>query len=292
LDHDFYVAPAQLPKMKSKDKYAVLGNPIEHSKSPQIHQAFALETQQAISYEKILVPLGEFENVLEELIHRGYSGMNVTVPFKLDAFNAANDCSIRARAAGAVNTITIKADGSSYGDNTDGLGLVNDLCNNHNAELAGKSLLLLGAGGAVRGVLQPLLETKPKEIIVVNRTESKAQELVKYFKTHFPELIGDIELSAVSYSACPTQPFDWIINGTSASLVDDLPPIPVTCVSATSCCYDMLYGSNTVFLQWAQQLGAAKCIDGLGMLVEQAAVSFRLWRGLKPHTQAVIEALR
>jgi shikimate dehydrogenase len=267
------------------DQYAVLGNPVEHSKSPIIHAAFAAQTGEDICYNKELVALDAFSESVDALIQQGFKGFNITVPFKEQAYEKADTLSKRARQAGAVNTLIIKEDGSIEGDNTDGLGMVSDIVENHGWALNNKTVLLLGAGGAVRGVLGPLLSEKPKQVVICNRTFSKADNLAKAFAKE-----GNIV--AASFEQLKGE-FDIIINGTSASLAGEMLPIPNAVVGKTTCCYDMMYGDDlTVFLNWAKNLGATKLADGLGMLVGQAAESFKLWRGLKPETQAVIRKLR
>ena len=267
------------------DLYSVMGNPINHSKSPQIHAQFAEQSQQDMLYTAQLVPLEGFDSAAEKFFRHGGTGLNITVPFKEDAYRFADQHSDRAKRAGAVNTLKKMADGSVFADNTDGVGLVRDLTVNNGVVLTDKRILLLGAGGAVRGVLQPLLEQKPAELIIANRTVAKAEQLAADFAD-----LGNIRgcgFDDVEGS------FDVIINGTSASLSGDLPPLSPSVVSDTTVTYDMMYGSGlTVFNQWAHDLGAAKTIDGLGMLGEQAAEAFTLWRGERPQTAEVIVDLR
>ncbi|RFA31149.1 shikimate dehydrogenase [Alkalilimnicola ehrlichii] len=267
------------------DRYAVMGNPVAHSKSPQIHQLFAEQTGQALSYEKILVPLGEFQQALEAFRDSGGKGLNITVPFKQDAREVAHSVSERARAGGAVNTLLFESNGRIFGDNTDGTGLVRDLRNNHAVHLAGKRILILGAGGAVRGVLPALLGELPESITIANRTETKAIELAALFNAKLP-------VKGCGYDALGER-FDIVINGTSAGLTGELPPLPHTLLREGASCYDMVYGDiPTVFQQWALEHDAALALDGLGMLVEQAAESFFIWRGISPDTAPVIEVLR
>ncbi|TWH77544.1 shikimate dehydrogenase [Azomonas agilis] len=267
------------------DRYAVFGNPIAHSKSPQIHRLFAQQTGQDLTYEAILAPLDDFTSVAKDFFQQG-QGANITVPFKEDAYRLADQLTERARLAGAVNTLKRQADGSLLGDNTDGAGLVNDLSNNAGISLTGLNILLLGAGGAVRGVLEPLLAQQPARLVIANRTEEKA--------AHLASLFADFGLVEVSHFEALQTPFDLIINGTSASLSGAVPPIPVLCVQAGhTLCYDMMYSKEpTAFNQWALECGAARALDGLGMLVEQAAESFALWRGVRPETQSVLSLLR
>lgn len=266
------------------DLYAVMGNPINHSKSPQIHSAFAEQTQQDLIYTAILVPLEKFNDEANNFFRTG-RGLNVTVPFKEDAWQYADTYSSRALRAGAVNTLIKKDDGSIHADNTDGIGMVRDIVINNGCDIAGKRVLVLGAGGAVRGILEPVLEEKPLEVVVANRTVSKAQALA----TDFAD-IGKI--TGCGFDQIEGQ-FDLVINGTSASLSGELPPIPETAIHLETTCYDMMYGAEpTVFNQWAQSLNAAVTIDGLGMLVEQAAESFNAWRGVRPESTPVINSIR
>lgn len=266
------------------DLYAVMGNPINHSKSPQIHSAFAEQTQQDLIYTAILVPLEKFNDEANNFFRTG-RGLNVTVPFKEDAWQYADTYSSRALRAGAVNTLIKKDDGSIHADNTDGIGMVRDIVINNGCDIAGKRVLVLGAGGAVRGILEPVLEEKPLEVVVANRTVSKAEALAADFSD-----LGKI--TGCGFDQIDGQ-FDLIINGTSASLSGELPPIPETAIYLETTCYDMMYGAEqTVFNQWAQSLNAATTIDGLGMLVEQAAESFNAWRGVRPDSTPVINNIR
>ncbi|MBU2864357.1 shikimate dehydrogenase [Reinekea forsetii] len=264
------------------DRYAVIGHPITHSLSPQIHTIFAKQTQQALEYEGIELPLTSFETRLWQLIKSGYLGFNVTVPFKGDAFDFVDELSERSKRARAVNTIKILPDGRSMGDTTDGIGLLNDLQDNLGWKFDGANVLILGAGGAVRGVLDPIIAANPASITLANRTLEKAEELADDFAqitpSSFEELSGR---------------FDIIINGTSASLSGQLPPISESLINPDVKCYDMMYSAEpTAFLKWALQLGAVDVSDGLGMLVGQAAESFYCWRGVKPEVKSVIDALR
>lgn len=266
------------------DLYAVMGNPINHSKSPQIHSTFAEQTNQDLIYSAILVPLEKFKDEADNFF-RGGLGLNVTVPFKEDAWQYADTYSSRALRAGAVNTLIKKEDGSVHADNTDGMGMVRDITVNNGCEIKGKRVLVLGAGGAVRGILEPVLEQKPQEVVVANRTVSKAQNLAKDFAD-----LGKI--SGCGFDQIEGQ-FDLIINGTSASLSGELPPVPASIIHLETTCYDMMYGAEpTVFNQWAASLNAAETLDGLGMLVEQAAESFNLWRGVRPESSPVIQSIR
>ncbi|VAW90519.1 Shikimate 5-dehydrogenase I alpha [hydrothermal vent metagenome] len=268
------------------DAYAVMGNPISHSKSPLIHAAFAQQTQQRLDYSAIQVDAGGFEQAVGNFRASGGKGLNITVPFKQEAWEFVDERSERAVQAGAVNTISFNDDGSCMGDNTDGVGLVRDLIENHSIELAGKRILILGAGGAVRGVLGPMLAQQPSEIVIANRTEEKAIALANEFNR------GD-QLRGCGFPSIDDQPFDIIINGTAASLQGDLPPVPATAISNNTCCYDMMYGKEpTVFMAWASEHRALKVLDGLGMLVEQAAESFFIWRGVRPDTREVIASVK
>ncbi|ASP38001.1 shikimate dehydrogenase [Bacterioplanes sanyensis] len=267
------------------DLYAVMGNPIAHSKSPQIHTAFAEQTEQSLLYSAMLVPTDGFDEAVSQFFRRGGKGLNVTVPFKQDAWRYADEHSTRAQRAQAVNTLIRQDDGQVLADNTDGVGLLRDLTDNHGVELRHKRILILGAGGAVRGVLQPLLEQQPAEVVIANRTVAKAQALAHDFDD-----LGRV--SGCGFEALSGL-FDVVINGTSASLVGELPPLPAGLVDGHSVCYDMMYSAETtVFNLWAQQQGAVITLDGLGMLVEQAAEAFALWRGVRPATRDVLEALR
>jgi len=267
------------------DLYAVVGNPIAHSKSPDIQNAFAEQTGEDLFYKTLLAPLDDFEGEVQRFIEHGGSGLNVTVPFKENAYRMADTLSARAQRAQAVNTLKKMDDGTLLADNTDGAGLVRDLIINHSVSLEGKRILLLGAGGAVRGVLQPLLEQNPAGVVIANRTISKAVALADDFSD-----LGRI--SGCGFAEIEGS-FDLIINGTSASLAGELPPVPISVLHQNTITYDMMYGSQkTVFNQWAEDHGAQHTIDGLGMLVEQAAEAFYLWRGVRPQTARVMQAIR
>jgi shikimate dehydrogenase len=268
------------------DRYAVIGNPIEHSKSPQIHTAFALQTGQDLVYERLLGDLEEFEADVRDFFNAGGKGLNVTVPFKERAFQLADQLTERAQSAGAVNTLILLADGSIRGDNTDGVGLVRDLGFNQRFDFAGARILLLGAGGASRGVLRPLLAEAPGELVIANRTASKAVVLAEDMA-----LLGPVE--GCGLDALAGRQFDLIVNGTAAGLDDEVPPIPDDCLAPGGWTYDMMYGdAPTAFVRWGTAHGAEKSLDGLGMLVEQAAEAFHLWRGVRPDTLEVIASLR
>jgi shikimate dehydrogenase len=271
-----------------RDLYAVVGNPISHSKSPRIHSLFAQQTGEQLEYTAIQAPLDDFAGVVTGFFSRGGQGLNVTVPFKEQAWKLADYRTVRAEKAGAANTLYMDADGHLMADNTDGTGLVTDLVTNHRVGLAGARVLVLGAGGAVRGVLGPLLAEGPGSLTLANRTVSKAEGLLQLFA----DSAGPATLEPCGFEA-PDAPFDVIINGTSASLQGDLPPLNPAVIAADTVVYDMMYSLDaTPFNQWALDQGATRVFDGLGMLVEQAAESFRVWRGMTPDTAPVIEALR
>ena len=268
------------------NRYYVIGNPIEHSQSPYIHRRFAEQTGQSIHYDRFLAPLGGFTEALATLIDKGMHGANITAPFKQEAFAQCDQVSHRANRAQAVNTLVVDESGRCFGDNTDGVGLLADLTRNHALTLAHRRLLVLGAGGAVRGVLEPLLQENPACLVIANRTLEKARTLACDFAD-----LGAVE--SCSFDALPRQPFDFIINGTSAGLQGEVPSIPFDSLHRGGISYDMMYASEpTGFVRWGQRAGAARALDGLGMLVEQAAEAFYLWRGQRPDTAAVIAELR
>jgi shikimate dehydrogenase len=264
-------------------KYAVMGNPIQHSKSPFIHSQFALQTKQQLTYVAILVTNTEqaFKQAVREFQADGGLGLNITVPFKMLAAEIATQLSSRVQIAGAANTLYFVGD-EIQADNTDGIGLVRDLTINNNYILTNKNILILGAGGAARGVLGPLLAQQPASCTIVNRTLSKAQDLANLFAP---------QVKAISYAELVDN-YDLIINATAASLQQELPPLPIMDLTATYC-YDMMYAAqDTPFISWCRQHSALQCSDGLGMLVEQAAESFAIWRGIRPNTSPVIQELR
>lgn len=274
--------------MGAPDRYGVIGHPVAHSKSPDIHARFAAQTKQDLIYEPLLAPLSGFADTVQSFMWQSGKGLNVTVPFKLEAHVLAMELTERARAAGAVNTLTfaLGANGTSLilGDNTDGVGLVADIVRNAGISVAGKRVLLLGAGGAARGVLLPLLNEHPAELVIANRTESKAIALARQFAER-----GNV--SASDFTSLQ-QAFDIVINATSASLTTDVPSISPVVFGANALAYDMMYGKeSTVFMRFAEQHGAS-VRDGLGMLVEQAAESFFVWRGVRPDTASVFAELR
>ena len=270
------------------DHYAVVGNPIAHSKSPWIHAAFARQTGQALVYQTLLAPLDGFEQSVTAFRIGGGRGLNVTVPFKLEAFALANHHTPRAEAAGAVNTLAFGPDGI-LGDNTDGAGLVRDLSFNLHCPLVGRRILLHGAGGATRGVLLPLLTSLPASLTIANRTASKAIALAERFIPH----AGRARVDGCGFEELAGRRFDLVINATAASLADELPPLPPGMYAEGALAYDMMYGrGQTPFLRAALADGAARVADGLGMLVEQAAESFALWRGVRPDSAPVLAELR
>ncbi|XOZ32671.1 shikimate dehydrogenase [Halomonadaceae bacterium KBTZ08] len=271
--------------MSEQARYAVVGNPIEHSLSPRIHGAFADQTGDNLVYERLWAPLEGFHDTVERFFAEGGSGLNVTVPFKQQAWEMAGRHEPRASRAGAVNTLWRDGNATLVGDNTDGAGLVRDLSINHGVTLAGARILVLGAGGAVRGVLEPLLGESPAQVVIANRTLARAEGL--------GDLFGDTGAVAASTFEALNGAFDLVINGTSASLQGELPPLPEGLIVPATVCYDMMYSQQeTAFNAWARQQGATLRLDGLGMLVEQAAESFYQWRGVRPETQPVIAQLR
>jgi len=269
----------------SVDNYCVVGNPVAHSKSPQIHAAFAEQTQQNIFYQAIQVDDGKFKAALKEFQAQGGKGLNITVPFKGEAWEISENRSNRAERALAVNTISFDDAGNIIGDNTDGVGLIRDMTINHDISIKDKDILILGAGGAVRGILDPLFDEQPNKVVIANRTVSRAEELTDIFSDR-----GDI--SACGFDELAGSSYDIIINGTSASLQGEVPPLPENLLNDNACCYDMMYSmSDTPFVSWAKAHGATKAFDGLGMLIEQAAESFFIWRGVRPDTAPVIKML-
>jgi shikimate dehydrogenase len=268
------------------DRYAVIGHPVAHSRSPRIHALFAQSVGHAIEYGLILGEPGHFREAVDRFRAAGGRGVNVTVPFKLDAFELASERTGRATQAGAVNTLAF--DGARViGDNTDGAGLVRDIVRNRGFAIAGKRVLLMGAGGAARGVVLPLLDEQPASLAIANRTADKAQALAQRFATHAIGVRGG------GYDAFASERFDLVVNATSASLARQLPAIPEHAFAPEALAYDMVYGEAArPFLMHALGLGASAAADGLGMLVEQAAESFWLWRGVRPPTAPVLERLR
>ncbi len=272
------------------DLYCVFGNPIGHSKSPAIHSAFAAATGQDLHYEARLAPLDGFAAGVAEFVAGGGRGANVTVPFKEEAFRLCARRSARAELAGAVNTLSF-ADGEIVGDNTDGAGLVRDIVANLGVTLNGRRVLLLGAGGAARGVIEPLLGERPQSLTIANRSADKAELLAEIFQNSASTVNATVD--GGNYEKLAGHSFDVVINATSASLAGASLPLPPGLFAAGSLAYDMMYGKGeTPFLALARSQGAARCADGLGMLVEQAAEAFRLWRGVRPATAGVLAELR
>lgn len=265
------------------DKYAVIGHPISHSKSPLIHQAFALQTQQDISYQAIEAPLDGFKSTIERLVSEGYKGCNVTVPFKFEAYKLCKQLTGRAQAAQAVNTLFFR-NGEILGDNTDGAGLLADVEQNLACKLLFKRVLLMGAGGAAHGVIWQIFNAGAT-ITVANRTLEKAQQMVSEFAPY-----GTVIAS--TFEGLEGKSFDVVINATSSSLANELPPLPKGLFKPNSLAYDMMYGKQTPFLKFAAEQGAAQLADGLGMLVEQAAEAFSKWREVRPDSAPVIAQLR
>ena len=268
------------------DQYAVIGNPIAHSKSPWIHSSFAKQLGESVEYNLLSADTDAFSAAIRAFTATGGKGLNVTVPFKQEAWAAADELSDHARKAGAVNTLSFLDNGRIRGDNTDGVGLVRDLIENQSVTLKGRRILMMGAGGAVRGVLQPLLEQSPTEIYIVNRTVERAEELAMLFAE-----LGQI--TAGSYADLTEQgAFDVIINGSSSSLGGELPPLPASIVAPGCHAYDMMYAAEpTIFERWCTDHQVSSVSNGLGMLVEQAAESFWIWRNKRPDTAPVLKAL-
>jgi shikimate dehydrogenase len=267
------------------DRYAVFGHPIRHSKSPRIHKLFAEQTGQLMEYTAQDVPAANFHVAIESFFAGGGKGLNCTIPLKELAWQIADIKSERAQLAKAVNTLAIRDDGRLFGDNTDGIGLLRDLTANLHQALSARRVLLLGAGGASRGILQPLLEQRPERLIVANRTPDKAVRLVAEFAHLGP-------IAARGFDELEGEYFDLILNATAASLSNELPPLPDDLLTPGGCCYDLAYGAEpTAFVRWGIAHGAAQSVDGIGMLVEQAAEAFFIWRGVRPETRPVIEIL-
>jgi len=271
--------------MPNADRYAVIGHPIAHSKSPIIHKLFAEQTGQEIEYEAMDVAPEELEDRIREFIDSGGHGLNVTLPLKQDVLPLLDELTERARLAGAVNTITHGDDGKLSGDNTDGVGLIADLQNNLQLELHDARILILGAGGATRGIVLPLLEQEPAELVIANRTIERAEKLVDDFS-------ASGTLQASGFDDLAGREFDLVINATSAGVHGELPPFPESIIGDKTVCYDLSYSMReTPFVSWAKSLGCKRVFQGWGMLVEQAAESFTLWRGVRPNTQDVLSRL-
>lgn len=272
--------------MNDKRRFAVFGNPIKHSRSPFIHAAFARQCNVSLEYRALRVELGDFERAARAFFAAGGAGLNVTVPFKEEACALADSLSRRAQQAGAVNTLWPDDSGALCGDTTDGVGLVRDMVANLGWQLQGMRVLINGAGGAVRGILEPLLRESPAEIHIVNRTVSRAETLAEAFS-------GLGTLTAGGLDGLAGREFDLIINASSAGLAGEAPPLPAKLLTERSCCYDLLYGAEpTPFMRWAAHHAAWAVSDGLGMLVEQAAEAFYVWHRARPETQPVIHELR
>lgn len=268
------------------DNYGVMGNPVSHSKSPQIHTAFAGQTGEPVVYQAIHVALNGFTAALDEFQRQGGKGLNITVPFKEAACHAVDVVTARVERSQAVNTLSFRQDGTRHGDNTDGIGLIRDLTKNHQIQIAGQEVLVLGAGGAVRGILDPLIDQNPERIVIANRTRSRAVELARQFSDR-------VDITPCDYPDLPGRQFHLVINGTSASLQGAVPPLPDDLLLPGACCYDLMYADeDTVFVSWARAHHAARALDGIGMLVEQAAESFYIWRGIRPDTGPVMAMLR
>ena len=265
------------------DRYAVVGYPVEHSRSPTIHQLFAKQTGESLSYELLPAEPDDFETAVRGFAAAGGKGLNVTVPYKEAAFELANELGPEAERARAVNTLSLRSPTRIRGDNTDGIGFLRDLTHNNNLSLAGKRVLILGAGGAARGILPPLLDANLDELVLANRTVERAARLVELFD------------AAEQLSICPFEelgnkdPFDVVINATSAGIQGENPPFPPSCLSSRSFCYDLTYSlKQTPFVQWSRDHGAGKAVQGWGMLIEQAAESFAIWRGVRPETAPLL----
>ncbi len=272
-------------KPAAVDRYGVMGYPVSHSRSPVIHRLFALQTGENLQYELLQVAPSKLETAIRQFQRTGGKGLNITLPHKSEVTRLVDDLSERANSSGAVNTLVFR-DKEIFGDNTDGIGLMRDLVGNLGLELKDASILILGAGGATRGIIGPLLDAEPKSITIANRTLSRARVLAEHFSASGP--VTACRFSEVKSSSS----FDLIINATSASAKGELPPYPESAVTDRTFCYDLSYGlSPTPFSSWAARKGAVRSVMGWGMLVEQAAESFDLWRGVRPDTQKVLEQL-
>ncbi len=269
--------------MEHIDSYAVFGHPIEHSKSPLIHKLFAIQTEQQIEYTSQNVPADQFIKTVSSFFEQGGKGLNCTLPLKELAWEYAECKTERAEISKAVNTLAMQSDGTVLGDNTDGHGLIKDLITNNSINLSNIKILVLGAGGASRGIIGPLLEKNPERIVIANRTINKAKNLAEEFNKKG-------EIYGCGFESLKNQQFDLIINATSASLSSQLPPLPSDLLIKEGNCYDLAYGNEpTTFVRWGIKNNARKSMDGLGMLVEQAAEAFFIWRGINPETKPVID---
>jgi len=272
-------------EMSTIDQYAVFGHPINHSKSPRIHTLFAEQTQQQLVYTAQDIPAESFDNGISTFFAQGGQGLNCTVPLKELAWQRADTLSERAKFSKAVNTLVLQKDGSLFGDNTDGIGLVTDLTINHNISLENKRILILGAGGASRGIIGPIMQKSPTHIVIANRTVEKAITLSQEFSQ-----LGNI--TGCSYDEIKNSEFDIILNATSASLTGELPPLSSNLLANNGTCYDLAYSNDpTAFVKWGLDNGASKSLDGLGMLIEQAAEAFFIWRDVRPETKDIIALL-
>ena len=268
------------------DRYGVMGYPISHSRSPLIHRLFALQTGQKIQYELLQVSPEKLETAIRQFQRTGGKGLNITVPHKSEVVRLVDQISERAATAGAVNTLSFRG-GEIHGDNTDGIGLLRDLAVNLGVTLEGANILILGAGGATRGIIGPLLEMQPESLRIANRSVTKAQILADHFSRSGP-------VTACQFNVVPvSKPYDLIINATSAGLTGETPPYPEKAISENTFCYDLSYGFEpTPFSVWARESGAAQSVMGWGMLVEQAAESFNIWRGIRPETEPVLKQMK
>lgn len=268
------------------DRYALIGSPVYHSISPRVHSLFADQTDEVMDYVAIEMKPEEFFRRVNQLAGDGFKGLNVTVPLKNLAWEFTENRDSHADLAGAVNVFKFDTDGSAHSYNTDGIGLLRDLTQNHAIELHGRRILILGAGGAVQGVIGPLLSAKPDSITIANRTVAKAQAIARRFKE-----LGEVQ--SCGYEALTGKSYDLIINGTSLGLINEVPPLPGKVLNAGGSTYDMMYGRQpTAFVKWGLQHNASKALDGTGMLIEQAAESFWIWRGVRPQTAPVIQELK
>jgi shikimate dehydrogenase len=280
------VADESIAATQTIDRYGVMGYPVSHSRSPVIHRLFALQTQQRLQYELLQVSPEKLETAIRQFQRTGGKGLNITVPHKSEVVRLVDQISERAATAGAVNTLTFKG-GEIHGDNTDGIGLLRDLAVNLGVTIENANVLILGAGGATRGIIGPLLEMQPASLRIANRSLGKAQILADHFSRSGP-------VTACRFNVVPvSEPYDLIINATSAGLKGDSPPYPSAAISENTFCYDLSYGLElTPFSIWARESGAAQSVMGWGMLVEQAAESFNIWRGVRPETGSVLKQMK
>jgi shikimate dehydrogenase len=284
-DRDDGAAREQNPAMSGPDQYGVVGHPVAHSLSPFIHAMFARQTGQSLSYRLFDFPPEALQERIGAFFAQGGRGLNITLPYKIAAVACASELTHRARHAGAINTLALRKEGSLLGDNTDGAGLIQDLCVNQRLVLTRRRILIIGAGGAARGVLAPLLALEPEVVVIANRTADRAKALATAFSP-----LGNLQ--GVGFRYIVGGPYDLIVNATSASLTGEIPDVPVAVIGGDTFCYDMAYGKgDTPFVRWCLELGCRAAVPGWGMLVEQAAESFRLWRGVRPLTGPVLAAL-